>query len=111
MSAPISPRYLDAVEACQACMIDCQACLMAMATKESMNECPRCCIQCIEACQVALKMMVADSQWAAAYCGLCAEICAWCADECAAHDHDHCQRCAESCRRCADACHALVGSN
>ena len=103
----IPEQYADCIAACQECLIDCQACLAAMATKESMNDCPRCCVDCVDACLIAVKFMASDSKYAKQYCSLCADICDWCAAQCAEHDHAHCQKCAESSRKCAEACRAM----
>lgn len=108
MSDFIKTTYLNCIEACQQCFIDCQVCLVKMAGQESMNDCPLCCVQCAEACQVCLKMLLADSKWAKDYCRICAGICDYCAEQCGAHDHEHCQRCAASCRACAKACRAVA---
>ena len=104
----INTNYLDCIEACQACLVDCQNCLMEMAGKKSMNDCPACCVQCVDACTICLKMMAGGGKFATDYCELCAKVCDYCAEQCEAHDHDHCQRCAESCRKCAEACRALA---
>ena len=104
----IDAKYLPAIEACQRCLVDCQDCLMQMAGKKSMNDCPACCVQCVAACQVCIQMLAGGSRFAGDYAALCAKVCTYCAEQCEAHDHDHCQRCATSCRACAEACAALV---
>ena len=91
-------------------MIDCQICLTKMAGKKSMNDCPLCCVQCVESCLVCVRMLASESKWAPDYCHICAEICDYCAEQCAAHDHEHCQACAESCRACAEACRKLTNA-
>jgi len=75
-----------------------------MIGKESKNDCPRCCLQCVEACQICIKYMIADSRFVKDYCLLCAQVCEWCAEECAQHDSEHCQKCAASCLACAAEC-------
>ena len=79
-----------------------------MAGTKSMNDCPKCCVQCIDACLVAIKMMAAGSDYANDYCKLCADICDWCAEQCSEHEHKHCQKCAESCRTCAEECRKMA---
>ena len=108
MSAPLNVNYLDCLEACQRCLIDCKVCLTKMAGMESMNDCPWCCVQCIEVLQASIGLMAAESKFAAEHCALCAKVCEYCAEQCAAHDHDHCQRCAESCRECAAECRKMA---
>ncbi|MGB3799860.1 MAG: hypothetical protein WA952_08575 [Lewinella sp.] len=74
MSAPLNVKYLDCLEACQRCLIDCKVCLAKMAGKESMtaegsseanSDCPWCCIQCIEVLEASIGLMAADSKFAA----------------------------------------------
>ncbi|WP_157698935.1 hypothetical protein [Bernardetia litoralis] len=55
-------KYQSCIEACQQCLVDCQSCFYSMATKESMNDCPRCCIECVDACNVTIKAMANDSK-------------------------------------------------
>lgn len=104
----VKQKYLDCIEACQRCLVDCQNCLSIMATEQSDNDCPRCCMECIDSCLVCIKSMAADSRFAGRYAAICADICDWCAEQCEAHDHDHCQRCAESCRKCAEECRKIA---
>lgn len=97
-------KYKNCINACQQCLVDCQYCLVQMAGKESMNDCPSCCIQCIDAGSICIKFMVADSLFVKDYLRLCAQICEWCAEQCQAHNHEHCKLCATSCMACADEC-------
>ncbi len=90
------------IDICRQCMIDCVSCAYEMAGKESMNDCPKCCIECADACEMCMKMMIRGSKWANDYARICSEVCEWCASQCGQHGHDHCKKCAESCRRCAD---------
>ena len=108
MSALLNSSYVKCIEACQECLIDCKVCLAKMAGKKSMNDCPYCCVQCIEVLQASIGLMAVDSQFAAEHCALCARVCDYCAEQCAAHDHEHCQRCAESCRKCAETCRGMA---
>ena len=100
--------YKHVIEACQKCIVDCRICLTEMAGKESMNDCPKCCIQCADACDTLLKMITSDSAYVKQYALLCAEICEYCADHCEEHKHDHCIECAKSCRACAEACRKIA---
>ena len=100
--------YQKCIEACQQCLVDCQYCLFEMAGKKSMNDCPKCCAECVDACLMSIKMMAADSKHASQYCLLCALICEWCAEQCGAHEHEHCQICAESCKKCAEECRKIA---
>jgi hypothetical protein len=79
-----------------------------MAGKEFMNECPYCCVQCIEVLQASIGLMAADSQFSKEQCALCAKVCDYCAELCEAHDHAHCKQCAASCRKCAEHCRKMA---
>ena len=107
MSTPVELSYAEYIKTCQQCLIDCKVCLAKMAGKKSMNECPYCCVQCIQVLQASIGLMAVDSQFAPEQCALCAKICDYCAEICGAHDHEHCQRCAESCRKCAEMCRRM----
>ena len=96
------------IAACQACLVDCEFCLYEMATKQSHNDCPRCCIECVDICGQCVRSMARNSRYTDQLCQKCAEICEWCAEQCAAHEHDHCQRCAASCRHCAEECRQIA---
>ena len=100
--------YLDCIEACRKCIADCQYCLLQMSGRESKNDCPLCCILCIESCSAALQFLMADSQYAKEYCNICAKVCQWCAEQCAQHDHKHCEDCANSCVKCMEECQKVV---
>ena len=108
MNALVNPSYVACLEACQECLIDCKVCLAKMAGQKSMNDCPYCCVQCIEVLQASIGLMAVDSKFAKEHCALCAKVCDYCAELCDAHDHEHCKKCAESCRKCAEACRAMA---
>jgi hypothetical protein len=101
-------NYESCIKACQQCWIDCRYCLAQMAGKQSDNDCPKCCLLCVDACLICIKFMVAEGPLTKEYCRLCAEICEWCAEQCEQHDHDHCKACAESCIACAQECRKLI---
>ena len=104
----MSSKYQNCIDACQKCFIDCQKCIVQMVGQKSNNDCPNCCIQCVDACLFTIKLMIADSQFTAKQVLLCAEICEWCASQCQEHDHEHCKACAESCLACAKECRKLA---
>ena len=97
-------QYEDCIRECKACAVRCWHCLSEMATKESKNDCPRCCAECSEICIATARAMAQGSSYVPDFCALCAKICDWCAEQCEAHDHDHCKKCAEACRACAEQC-------
>jgi len=78
-----------------------------MVGRESDTDCPRCCVDCVAICQLAIQAMSSNSPFAPQICGLCAEICTWCAEQCEAMMHEPCKACAEACRRCAEACRSM----
>jgi len=79
-----------------------------MAEKQSMNECPICCTQYIDACLICMKLMLSDSQFSGRYAALCAEVCEWCAEQCKEHDHEHCKECAATYLVCVQECRKLA---
>ncbi len=108
MSAHLNVKYIDCLESCQKCLVDCKVCLSKMATMESDNECPYCCVQCIDVLQATIGLLAAESKFVKEQCQLCAKVCDYTAEQCAAHEHDFCQRCAESCRESAEACRKMA---
>lgn len=103
----MNSMYQPLIETLQTCIIDCRVCSIEMAGKESKNDCPKCCIECVDACEALLKMITSDSAYIQQYALLCAEICEYCADHCEEHTHDHCKACAKACRACAEACEKI----
>lgn len=101
-------QYDNCINACQQAIIDCTLCFKEMVGKESNNNCPECCIECIEVCELTMKALLRNSEKASHYMKLCAEICDYCASQCEQHDRKHCQKCAESCRKCAQACKEVI---
>ena len=100
--------YAACIDACQACITACGTCFDQMVGQKSDSDCPRCCVDCIAICQLAVQAMSSGSPFADKICALCAEICTWCAEECESMGHDHCKACAEACRRCADTCSSMA---
>jgi len=96
------------IQACQVCALDCEKCLAAMIGKESPNDCPLCCYECLEICRQCARALVRSSRFAKEYCKLCAKICDWCAEQCDQHNMEHCQTCAACCRICAETCRKLA---
>ncbi|MDX1364079.1 MAG: four-helix bundle copper-binding protein [Arenibacter latericius] len=103
-------KYQDCIDACLKCIKDCEYCLIQTAGMESKNDCPKCCILCIEACTTTMKFLMADSSFAKEYCRLCAEVCQWCAEQCGQHDHQHCEDCANSCVKCMEECRKILAA-
>ena len=97
------------IDACNDCATECGNCFAHMVGKESINECPACCIDCAAMCRLCADAVARNSPFAKQICALCADICARCADQCGAHEMDHCIRCAETCSRCAEACRNMAG--
>ena len=80
---------------------DCMKCLTRMKSVESHNDCPNCCIECVQICEITSNELVQGSKFAANYMELCADICDWTADQCGEHPYAESQVCAESCRNCS----------
>ena len=65
---------------------------------------------CADACDLSLKMMIADMDQHHQSCQLCFELCFACAEECAKFTEDaEMLRCADICRKCADSCRHMAG--
>ena len=109
LSLSVKDQYTACMESCLECLVDCKVCLSKMVGMKSMNDCPYCCIQCIEVLQATIGLMAADSKFSKQQCALCAEVCDYCAALCAEHTgHEHCMRCAETCRKCAEECRKMA---
>ena len=65
MNALVNSSHAACLEACQACLIDCQVCLAEMAGKKSINDCPYCCVQCIEVLRASIGLMASGSKFSA----------------------------------------------
>ena len=98
----------ECIKACQDCAIACEECLHAMIDKQSDNDCPHCCRECIDLCLLSAQAMARGSRFAEAICSLCADACQWCSEQCSAHDHDHCKKCAEACLACVATCRSMA---
>jgi len=61
-------NYEECIAACQHCAIECERCLNAMTDKESDNDCPHCCRECIDICLLCAQAMARDSRNAVAIC-------------------------------------------
>ncbi|HCO26173.1 four-helix bundle copper-binding protein [Gimesia maris] len=96
------------IDACLKCATDCEFCLDAMIGKESDNDCPHCCRECVDICLYTAQALARNSKYSSQISQLCADICTWCAEQCEAHEHYHCQACADSCRKCAAECKEIV---
>lgn len=105
--ATIVDQYTDLIEACQECAIACEACLAALIDKESGNDCPRCCLECVDICTLCARAIARESRHLEEYCRICAEACEWCATQCRQQHLDVCRRCAEVCDNCAVECRKI----
>ena len=66
---------------------------------------------CADICRMCADMMMRDSDFSGAMCGLCADVCLRCAEECGRMDADQqMMSCAETCRRTADMCRQMAGA-
>lgn len=108
MSHAVPESYKACITVCQLCALECEICLQKMMGKNSHNDCPACCYECLELCLLCMRALARNSPYAKDYCTLCAAVCDWCQEQCSAHNMDHCRQCAESCRECAEECRKLA---
>jgi hypothetical protein len=100
-------ELLEKLAACAAaCQYCSDACLDETDMLEKMVPCIRLDRDCAEACQTAMNFVARNSEHAAAFIDICADLCAACAEECDKHDTQHCKDCAQACRECEEACNA-----
>lgn len=103
--------YQKCIEACIRCAQACEHCANSCLSEEDVQrlaECIRLDRDCAEVCWTAAGLMSRDSQFAQAFCKLCADVCDACAAECGKHDTDHCRSCADACRECANECRQMA---
>jgi hypothetical protein len=104
-------KYQSCIQACYACALECNHCLIACLQENDVKMMARCIaldLDCAEMCTLAAGAMARDSQVAGAICAACAAVCEACGEECARHAHDHCRRCAAACRQCAQECRQMA---
>lgn len=104
----IKPAFQECIRALQTCESACQACLHVMLGLETVNDCPRCCIECASISQLCAAALARNSRFAAPLCTLCAWVCEWCEEQCLQYTHQHCIDCAAACRECAVLCRRVV---
>lgn len=94
------------IDACLACMIECEKCAISCLNMVGHQECVKLCRDCADICDLCAKLCARDSQFADALCALCIKCCQACAMECEKYaDHAACcKACAEACRKCAENC-------
>jgi hypothetical protein len=105
--------YQSCIDACLECAVACDHCAMACLQEEDVNKMARCIsldTQCAAVCRVAAQLMALNSDHAAAFCQVCADVCHDCAEECGRHDMQHCRDCAVACRRCMEECAAMAAA-
>lgn len=107
-------KYQSCIDACNACLIECEHCATACLSEKDIDKLTRC-IQldrdCADICRLAIQLMSRGSKFADQICGLCADICEACANECANHkEMEHCKRCEDACNRCAEECRKMTKS-
>ena len=97
-------NYQNCLEACLACMIECEKCATMCIDMKGHEECVKVCRDCADICNLCAVLCARGSQFADALCALCVKSCEACAAECSKHDMDCCKSCAEACKKCAEAC-------
>ncbi len=107
-------KYQEIIDACNKCAVACLHCASSCMQEDDVKMLARC-IQldqdCADICQMTVRMLARNSDFAERTCRVCAEICGACGDECRQHEHmDHCRQCAIACFECAEFCHKAAVS-
>lgn len=92
--------HAAALDLCQDALIACEACLSAMLSRPSHNDCPAACRESVDVLGLCVRAMIRDSRFAPTYAGVAAEVLEWCAGECDAYELAACQACGTTCRDC-----------
>lgn len=95
------------IEACTQCEVECERCSTACLmdnNAHAMAHCIQLARDCANICELVVKYLAHDSDFAQSACETCVEVCLACRDECARHDSDYCLRCASACHRAAEEC-------
>lgn len=85
------------IEACLACMVECEKCADGFLNVKDHLECVKLCRDCADICALCARLCARDSKFAEALCALCVKCCEDCANECSKHDMECCKKCAEAC--------------
>lgn len=106
-------QYQSCIDACNACADSSDMCSTACLKEDDVKMMARCIaldMDCAQICRVAAGFMARGSEFASAFCQLCAQVCQTCGDECGKHQMQHCQDCAAACRRCAEECRRMAAA-
>lgn len=106
----IFSNLIESLENCVAACNNCAAACLDEDNVQALTECIKLDLDCGDICQVALKLLIRDTNYAINIVEICKNICAECAAECEKHSHDHCQLCAKACRRCESHCRNFLNS-
>ena len=86
------------IEACLACMIECEKCIDGCIVAKHHLDCIKLCQDCADICALCARLCARGSQFADALCALCVKCCEDCANECSKHDMECCKKCADACK-------------
>ena len=103
--------HRSAIEACNACAVECEHCASACLGEQEVQRLARCIaldLDCAAICRLSAEVMSRDGELSARLCELCAAACEACAAECEKHLMDHCRQCAAACRSCAAECRKMA---
>jgi hypothetical protein len=108
-----SNRPLDeCIEHCLDCHRQCQQSAMQhclpVGGRHTEPEHFRLMLDCAEVCRSAAVLMMNDSPFHHALCGVCADLCERCAESC--RTLDGMEDCAAACERCAGSCRQMAAS-
>ena len=67
------------IEACLACMVECEKCATDCLTMEGHEECVKLCRDCADICALCASLCARGSKFADAVCALCVKCCEECA--------------------------------
>lgn len=92
------------IEACLACMVECEKCIEGCISFKDHLECVKSCRDFADICALCARLCARGSKFAEEICMLCIKCCEDCAAECKKHDMECCKKCAAACEKCAEAC-------
>lgn len=93
----------NCIDACLACMMECEKCTTMSIEMGGMVECLEVCRDCADICALCAKLCARDSQFCDDVCALVVKCCEASVTECAKHG-DHCKACTEAFKKCAEVC-------
>ncbi|MES2517405.1 MAG: four-helix bundle copper-binding protein [Bacteroidota bacterium] len=90
------------IEACLACMIECEKSASNCMHMDGHHECVKVCRDCADICNLCARLCARASQFSDAIRAICVKACEACINECSKHIHH--ADCVEACKKCIEAC-------